>query len=275
MNVRLLRLLFLLGLVALGWHLIHRGESPPVLLTPAMDAQRLLHPSLGTRLTNLLHEAAGRRDAARPRLIALTFDDGPYPLLTPLLLARLRDEHVQATFFLIGRDVEQQPELTRRTLSEGFEVADHTLTHPYLDALPARDVAAELLGGSRVLAAYTHAASARHFMRPPHGRYTARTIQIAQSLGYTTVLWSDDPGDWRDITPDDLVKHVLTHATAPEILLLHSGRLGTILALDRLIPSFRAAGFEFVTVSELLRRETTASLNRPVRLTLSTPSSSL
>ena len=74
----------------------------------------------------LTHELPTDDRSSRPRLIALTFDDGPYPVFTPMLLDVLRDLHVPATFFLIGQDAQQWPELTRRIEADGNEIADHT-----------------------------------------------------------------------------------------------------------------------------------------------------
>ncbi len=81
----------------------------------------------------MLHARGSDDRSDRPKLIALTFDDGPYPIFTPLLLDELRDLHVPATFFLIGRDAEQWPDLTRRIEAGGNEIADHTYSHPNLD----------------------------------------------------------------------------------------------------------------------------------------------
>ena len=102
-------------------------------------------------------------------------------------------------------------------------------------------------------------------MRPPHGRYTERTLQVAQSLGYSVVLWTDDSGDWRTVTVRSLERHLLEHATAPEIVLLHSGKLATIEALPFVVDHFSKAGYRFVTVGELLKLVQTSDLNHPLR----------
>jgi peptidoglycan/xylan/chitin deacetylase (PgdA/CDA1 family) len=91
-------------------------------------------------------------------------------------------------------------------------------------------------------------------MRPPHGRYTEQTVLAAQRAGYHVILWNDDPGDWRAVTPEKLADHILANATSPDIILLHSGRLATIQMLPGVVERFRKAGFTFVTVGELLQR---------------------
>lgn len=231
------------------------------------DAEALLRPSLGARL-GALFGGARAPVASRPRLIALTFDDGPYPVTTPLLLQRLRDLHVPATFFLIGRDAEQFPDLAREIAAGGHEIADHTLTHPDLDVLDDAGVIAELRGGADSLERIAPDPAERTSFRPPHGRYTDATIRAAQSAGYATILWNDDPGDWRAVPASALQEHLLDRATAPEIVLLHSGRPATIAALDPVVSAFRAAGYEFVTVATLLRRTSAEEINRPAKFPL-------
>ena len=102
-------------------------------------------------------------------------------------------------------------------------------------------------------------------MRPPHGRFTEQTLRAAQQAGYDVILWNDDPGDWRSVALAALAAHLAAHATAPDIILLHSGRLGTIEMLPALIERFRAAGFEFVTVGDCCRVPP-GTIDHPLRL---------
>jgi peptidoglycan/xylan/chitin deacetylase (PgdA/CDA1 family) len=252
-----------------GRHLWTKSDDllRPVVVLRDADAAALLRPSLSARVQAVLGGARAPL-ATRPRLIALTFDDGPYPVTTPLLLQVLHDLHVPATFFLIGRDAEQFPDLAREIAAAGDEIADHTLTHPDLDALDDAGVIAELRGGADVLERLAPDPAERTTFRPPHGRYTDATIRAAQSAGYATILWSDDPGDWRAVSAQTLQDHLLDHATAPEIVLLHSGRPATIAALGPVVGAFRAAGYEFVTVATLLRRTSADQINRPAKLPL-------
>jgi peptidoglycan/xylan/chitin deacetylase (PgdA/CDA1 family) len=239
----------------------------PVVVQRADDAAALVHPSLAQRIAALRHPDAAA-PANRQRLIALTFDDGPYPVTTPLLLQTLADLRVPATFFLIGRDAEQFPDLARAIAAAGGEIADHTLSHPNLDQLGDAAVTAELHGGASTLETIAPDPAERTLFRPPHGRYTLATIQAAQAAGFATILWNDDPGDWRSVPPATLLTHVLGHATAPEVLLLHSGKPGTIAMLPELVSRYRQAGYSFVTVGSLLQRASAAELNHPAKLPL-------
>jgi len=250
-----------------GWRVfVHKSNLKPALVTPAMDVHNEFSDDLPARLYRVTHSNGSSGDRSdRPKLIALTFDDGPYPIFTPLLLDQLRSLHVPATFFLIGRDAEQWPELTRRIEADGDEIADHTYSHPNLDQETAGQVRTEVLRGRDVLWNLAHDPSVNTLMRPPHGRYTEETLRTVQSLGYKVVLWTDDSGDWRTLTTEEIEKHMLQHATAPEIVLLHSGKLATIEALPTVVEHFRRAGYEFVTAGELIRRVQAADINHPAR----------
>ena len=239
----------------------------PVVVLRGADVATLVHPSLGARFGALLGKARAPA-GTRPKLVALTFDDGPYPVVTPLLLQTLRDLHVPATFFLIGRDAEQFPDLARAIATDGHEIADHTLTHPDLDRLADAAVAGELRDGAASLERIAPDPAERGLFRPPHGRFTVATLRAAQSAGFDTILWSDDPGDWRAVPPGALRDHVFAHAVAPEIVLLHSGRQATVAALPEIVDGFRRAGFTFVTVGDLLRRSSADELNRPAKVAL-------
>ena len=253
------------GLAAGTWRIIeHKSNLVPSLVTPATNVHLEFSNDLSARLYRVAHEMPEDR-SGRPRLIALTFDDGPYPIYTPMLLDVLRDLRVPGTFFLIGQDAEQWPELTRRIEAEGNEIADHTYTHPDLDRETDDQVREEILKGRDVLWDLSHDEAVRTLMRPPHGRYTEETLRVAQALGYSVVLWTDDAGDWKTISVEKLERHLVAHATAPEIVLLHSGNLATIEALPFVVERFKKAGYRFVTVSELLKMVQTSDLNHPLR----------
>lgn len=244
---------------------VHSTVVNPTIVTPKMDVHKAFATDFPARVSRLIAERKPDDRSGRPRLIALTFDDGPYSVATPLLLDVLRDLNVKATFFYIGRDAEQWPELTWRTSMEGHEIADHTYSHPNLAALPPAQVAMEITKGAKVLHRYSTDPGIDRLFRPPHGRFTEETLRVAQKLHYHTILWNDDPGDWRTLTAAHLADHIEAHASAPDIVLLHSGRLATIAMLPELIRRFRAAGYTFVTVSQLLGEVPAEQANHPAK----------
>jgi peptidoglycan-N-acetylglucosamine deacetylase len=241
----------------------HITEPTAAVITPQMNANDEVSSGLPARLHRFTEERS-HGPIEHPKLIALTFDDGPYPMFTPLLLDELHALNVPATFFLIGRDAEQWPELAQRIEAEGNEIADHTYSHPNLDEESAPQVRDEVTRGRDVLWTLVHDPSVRTMMRPPHGRYTVETLETAQQMGYQVVLWTDDTGDWRTVTPENIETGVVRNATSPDIVLMHSGKLATIEALPGIVDRFRRAGYSFVTAGELLRRVAPYAVNHPV-----------
>ncbi len=241
----------------------------PAVVLRGADARKLTSNTFSARFERFLQERFPPQESqvGNPRLVALTFDDGPYPVETPLLLDELESMHVQATFFLIGHDTEMFPGLAQRIESDGDEIANHTLTHPAdFDALDGPAVTQQLTAGAAVLSRYVHDPAIHSMMRPPHGRFTLNTLEVAQRDGYDVILWNDDPGDWRSVSPERILEHMEANASAPEIVLLHSGRLNTIEALPEMVTRFRRAGFTFVTVGRLLQLVPTAELLHPAKL---------
>jgi peptidoglycan/xylan/chitin deacetylase (PgdA/CDA1 family) len=260
-----------LVVAVLGYRIVHHVMAPviPAIVMRDADAHRALSPSLAARVDRLLHDRPPplEQRAGNARLVALSFDDGPYPVETPLLLDVLADLHVPATFFLIGQDAEHYPGLTRRIAREGHEIANHTQTHPPdFNDLPPAAVTDELRRGAATLERFVRDPAIRTMMRPPHGRFTESTVVAAQRAGYDVVFWNDDPGDWRSVTPETLESHVESNATAPEIVLLHSGHLNTIEALPTIVARFRAAGYQFVTVGQMLARVPPGQIIHPDKL---------
>jgi peptidoglycan/xylan/chitin deacetylase (PgdA/CDA1 family) len=263
--------LFPVALAGAGaYQLIVRDTAAPqpAIIRRDADAHRALSMQLGARIARLVSERPQLDRAPAPKLIALTFDDGPYPVETPLLLDTLADLRVPATFFLIGRDALQFPEITARIVRDGHEIANHTLTHPNLDALGPQEIKQELDGAAEVLGRFTTDPGPRTMMRPPHGRFTEATVVAAQRAGFHIVLWTDDPGDWRTLEPEALAQEVFRHATAPDMVLLHSGRLPTIEMLPQVVERFRKAGFTFVTAGELLKATGSEYLEHPTHVAL-------
>lgn len=251
--------------IAFGGYRVFRHESDlkPAIVTPDMNVHREFSGDFTARFYRVTHGSVAARSLPHPKLIALTFDDGPYPMFTPLLLDELREMHVPATFFLIGRDAQQWPGISRAVEADGNEIADHTYSHPNLDQESAAQVQFEIVRGRDTLWQLTHDPSVRDLMRPPHGRYTMATLRVAQRLGYKVVLWTDDSGDWRTLTTQQIQANLLHSASAPDIVLLHSGKLATIEALPEVVARFRKAGYTFVTAGQLLREVEPAAINHP------------
>lgn len=207
-----------------------------------------------------------QRDGDRPGVIALTFDDGPDPRWTPAILQILKQEHVPATFFVIGKNGQTYPDLLRRIVNEGHEIGNHTFTHPNLGEIPTSVAELELNATQRLIESETGRSTV--LLRPPYfGDAEADKPQEvepayqAQKLGYLIVGVRIDPDDWRlPVTADQIVQRTIERVldtnseTRGQVVLLHDSggdRSATVEALPGLIRELRARGFRLVPVSEL------------------------
>lgn len=185
--------------------------------------------------------------------IALTFDDGPDPRYTGEILDILAEYQIKATFFVIGRNCEADPDLVRREIAEGHEVGNHTYSHPHLYGIGAETLKEELQRTEAVLSELG-AESVRLF-RPPEGVYSGTVAKIAEGLGYLPILWTVDTTDWRMPSASVIAETVLNKAESGVIILCHdyvSGKSNTPAALRQFLPELLRRGYTFVTVSELL-----------------------
>jgi peptidoglycan-N-acetylglucosamine deacetylase len=230
------------------------GALPAVAMLP-MPTPRPLAPPHTIQSWRNIYDADDQiwRVPMTKRLIALTFDDGPYPFYTPLLLHVLDRSHVAATFFCVGRSAQQFPELMDRIVASGDEVGNHTFNHYKLNGLSDEQIAEQIMEGGAILS--TFVGRPLDLFRPPHGRYDKRVLEIASAMGYRTVFWNDSPEDTKDISPALEVERVLAQARPGGIVLLHSGQFRTIEALPVIIDKLRAEGYTFVTVGQLLGSE--------------------
>ena len=197
------------------------------------------------------------------RLIALTFDDAPHPLTTPLLLKALAWTKTRATFFVVGRNVERYPDLAARIVAGGHEIASHSYSHPRLQFLPRAAAAAGLDRADAILRRLT--GRSPRFFRPPGGGFSTGVLALAASRHYTVALWSNNPGDYLIPTADGIVTRVLRKLRPGEVVLLHDAGPQTAEALTRILPEARSRGYRFVTLSELVDGRADASPNRPGR----------
>jgi peptidoglycan/xylan/chitin deacetylase (PgdA/CDA1 family) len=183
------------------------------------------------------------------KLLALTFDDGPHPGKTEALLDLLKREHVRATFFVIGKMVERNPNLLRRMAKEGHLIANHTFSHVTLTKIPEEEVEVEYKANIDIVKELT--GKTMRYCRPPGGDYDASVVQAAATLGMTTVLWTDDPGDYANPGDEILQQRTLDRLSNGGIILLHDGIKETMQILPKVIEYAKKQGFKFVTVDQL------------------------
>ena len=187
--------------------------------------------------------------------IAMTFDDGPSATLTPKLLDLLAAHHIKATFFVIGENVAEHPEIVARAAQEGHEIGNHSWSHPNLGKMSDDGVRSQLRRTDDAIRSAT--GNRPILMRPPYGSITSREKRwIHDEFGYRIILWDVDPLDWRRPGPAVVRNRILKETQSGSIVLSHDIHPGTIEAMPSTLDALEAKGFKFVTVSELIRMAT-------------------
>jgi peptidoglycan/xylan/chitin deacetylase (PgdA/CDA1 family) len=210
--------------------------------------------------------------------IALTFDDGPNATLTPKLLDLLAARHLKATFFVVGQNAAEFPDILKRAVREGHEIANHSWSHPNLAKMSDEAVRRELQKTDDAIVAAT--GKRPTLLRPPYGSITARQKKwIHDEFGYRIIIWDVDPLDWKRPGPTVVTARILKETTAGSIVLSHDIHPPTIEAMPATFDQLIKKGFKSVTVTELLAMETprppkpTPSPSAPRATALPSPSS--
>ena len=194
------------------------------------------------------------RHGARPgdKLVALTFDDGPWPGQTDAVLQILKDNGAKATFFMLGYLVRRNPELARRVGAEGHVIGNHTMGHTMLTKVSPRVVDAQIARGQSVIKKASGVTPG--WFRPPGGDISPDVWSRARSASLRIAMWDVDPQDWRRPPAASIAAAVVKRVRPGSIVLLHDGggdRRATIAALPVIISSLKAKGYRFVTLDEL------------------------
>lgn len=188
-------------------------------------------------------------DQPTGNLIALTFDDGPWPQYTSSVLATLKKYNVKATFFVLSDSVRKNPDLIKQEIADGHEIGNHTTNkHLRLTGLSDQEVLAEISQAQNTISQY----ATPKLLRPPYGAHDPRVDGLIKSSGLKMVTWTLDSHDWHGFTARDLTDKVLALARPSDIILFHDIHANTAEALPQIIEGLKARGFTFVTVSQLL-----------------------
>lgn len=229
----LLALFLLAGAAAPWWAAALALTAPAV---PADAADPMEEPAVPPQ----------NPDGPGPKLIALTFDDGPRRATTSALLDGLAERGVRATFFLIGRQMENHEDLIRRMDQEGHQVGIHTDGHVKLTGLSKADFDAQVSPTRRALTDLL--GHGGFLLRPPYG---LTDEAVRRNAGCPIILWSIDPEDWRDQNAARVVEHVTSHARDGSIILMHDIFPSSVEAALQIVDRLHARGYLFVTVDEL------------------------
>ena len=180
------------------------------------------------------------------KLVALTFDDGPFPSTTPRLLDVLNEKDVPVTFFMLGSQARNYPDLVQRAEKEHHVVASHTMYHQNLINISAEAAQADISEAKSVfrnILGYEPA-----YTRPPYGNINGT---VTSSVDTPMILWSVDPADWQNKDTDAIVSAVASRVFDGAIILMHDIYPTSVEAIPKLVDTLRESGYEFATIPEI------------------------
>ncbi|MEH1822888.1 MAG: polysaccharide deacetylase family protein [Nostoc sp.] len=186
------------------------------------------------------------------KVIALTFDDGPWPETTEQILDILKSNNIKGTFFVVGQNLKNFPEIGKQIVSQGHVIANHTWHHWY-HFFNQQAAAFEIDRTTDLIYQVTGAKT--NLFRPPGGNLHNGLAAYAKGQKYTVVMWSADSTDYKLPAVPKLINNVIKDSKPGGIVLMHDGggnRSRTVQALPEIISNFRKQGYSFVTIPELL-----------------------
>lgn len=192
--------------------------------------------------------------SAQDKKVALTFDDGPENVWTPKILEILKEKHVKATFFVIGKQAQAYPDMLRKIDAEGHIIGNHTMDHADLTKLNAPAVTKEIAECAAVI--NNIIGKTPKLVRPPFGFHNEIVDTVIYSRKNMIILWSLDTDDWQGLDSATVQDRVLPKMKNGFIVLQHDGVNphlgGSLEALSVMIEKLEKQGYTFVTIPELL-----------------------
>ncbi|HFR3977772.1 TPA: polysaccharide deacetylase family protein [Streptococcus suis] len=186
-------------------------------------------------------------DKTALRQVALTFDDGPSRLTTPVVLDLLKKYKAKATFFVLGQNIAGNEDILKRMIEEGHEIANHTWSHPNLTRITADQVKQEIeLTQSAIEEVIGHRPT---FMRPPYGAVNA---SVAAAAGLASIYWNVDTQDWSNRDPHLILSQVQSYTNPGAIILMHDIHQTTVDGLEPVLHYLTEQQYSLVTTTELL-----------------------
>lgn len=206
--------------------------------------------------------ALTREIQTKKKIVAITFDDGPHPILTPKILDLLNKYHAKATFFVAGNKVEQFPKIIKRAYREGHEIGNHTYDHIYGQRITAGKLQSELKRTDAIIK--KNIGIVPYLYRPVGGFCNEIIMDIAKDNHKTIILWSWnlDVRDWQSPPPYYISSRIIQGIQPGNIVLLHDWigteqreSSSTVEALESILQYLNKNGYTCVTVSDLLYEE--------------------
>src|SRR5699024_4270870 len=195
-------------------------------------------------------EQTKEEEIAGHKYIALTFDDGPMPNSTNKILETLSQYDAKATFFMLGNNVQANPDLAKKVADNGHEIANHSITHADLNKVSAEQVRKEMIDSKKLIENIT--GKTPTLFRPPYGSKNDAVHEIANETEQSIALWSIDTYDWQHLNPNATFEKVKANVKPGSIILMHDIHQESADALPRVMEFLDEEGYEFVTMTELL-----------------------
>ncbi|MDH4140130.1 MAG: polysaccharide deacetylase family protein [Coriobacteriia bacterium] len=243
----------------------YEGEGPleevETTGTPGVEKRvvgAISRKTLSTRIVRQPSPMVVRRSSPRrtDKVVALTFDDGPWPGQTELILEILEKEDIKATFFMIGMWAKKYPAIARKVAEAGHQIGNHSYSHRNLAAARNGTLEREISFGQKAVRRATGVNPT--WFRAPGGNMSSTAAKEVRAAGLRIVTWSVDPQDWRKPKPGPLARKVIREVEPGSVILLHDGggdRSATIRALPWIIHNLQREGYDFVTLDELRKKQ--------------------
>lgn len=189
--------------------------------------------------------------------VAITFDDGPEPRYTEMILDILKEKNVKATFFLVGNKIKRNPKIAKRIFNEGHCLANHTYTHIDLKKTASIKIHNEIQQTEQLIV--NICGKSKKLIRPPWGHIADLEKNALENLGYKIVLWDINSYDFIPNTnAGSIHQNVMGNIAANKIILFHdadykgkASRQNTVIALPQIIDSLKALGYNLVTIDKM------------------------
>lgn len=222
------------------------GLSATIILPRLLNAETEIPE--GEYLVNPHYVTSGNGFGNR---IALTFDDGPHPKFTEIILKELDKYQMRATFFMVGKNVDAYPSIAKEVADAGHEIGNHSYSHPMFTRLSTEKVDAELQKTQD--AVYNATGKTPLWLRPPYGAFDkARLGHIPLAKGLGIAYWSVDPMDWKQPGVDVISSRVLNSTTPGAIVLLHDIHQQTTQALPAILEGLQEKAFSLANITRFL-----------------------
>ena len=209
-------------------------------------------PDVGSENRKVLEENNGiALGNSESKVIYLTFDEGYEAGYTSQILKILKENDVKATFFLTAHYINTQEELVKQMIEEGHIIGNHTVNHKSMPSLTEEEIKKEVMDLHQSV--YEKFGYEMKYIRPPKGEFSEKTLQVTNSLGYKTVMWSFAYEDWNEEKQPDEGKSkekILNNLHNGEIMLLHGNSKTNTDILDSVIKEAKNMGYEFKSLDE-------------------------